>query len=181
MAGMTIRRLASLALLSVFLALPAHALADGSGSGSAAVVAVDAGVAPSSSDASVAPSSSDTGGAVVVAPPANATPTPASTVTNPADDPGGFIAQVKNAWSAGGWALLLLVLAVGACEGLSKIDSLKKLGAGRVSLVIGGVVAIGTALIGALTAKASWSAAIIAAGGAALAYWHQAGTDPAKA
>jgi hypothetical protein len=193
----------ALPLTFLFVASRADATA-GSGSGSAITASADAGVAPVA-DAGVAPVA-DAGvapvadaGAVAALPDAGAVVGSGSSgsvssggttgpdaglgsgVADPATDLGTFLGQVKDAQSHC-WGLEVLVLLVGAAEALSflgksaGIAALAFLGKGRVSIVLGAAGAVGTVAVAAYLKSASWSAAIVAAGGALLLYVHPAAT-----
>ena len=167
----SLRSLAFLAGIAVAVLIPSAALAQGSSD--------PAGAAPAMIDAGSGTSSASS---AIVAP----TPTPLpATLPDPAEHPDDFIAALKDA-KTHGWPLVILYGAVGLLE-LAAFFGKKKsiawlawLGKGRVSVVIGGGIAILTAAIVALAKSGTWSAAFIAMGFAATTYWHQAGTDPAK-
>lgn len=140
-------------------------------------------------DASADPIPGSGSAAVISAGSAVGSAASAPTVTVPSvtADPIAFFDQVKSLWHGGGWAVALLLGVVGVLElaawagGQTNISWLAWLGKGRVSLVIGGGVSVGVAMLGVLLGAGSWTAALAAAAAAALAYWHQAGTDPKKA
>lgn len=104
---------------------------------------------------------------------------------DPSTDAAAFVSDVANLWHSGGWAAALMLLVVGLLEltaSLGKnVPTLAWLGKGRISLVIGGATSVGVAALAALVAGGQWVAVLTAAVAAALAIWHQAGTDPTKA
>lgn len=106
-----------------------------------------------------------------------------STLPDPTTDPGSFI-QTLEAAKTHGWPFVFLIGLVGVLELAAtlgkKIPALAWLGKGRVSVVIAGATTIGLAGVAVLLHAGTWGAAMVAIGGAGLAYWHQAGTDPAK-
>lgn len=116
------------------------------------------------------------------APPPAATP---PVFHDPTTDPSAFVADIINLWHSGGWAAALMLLVVGLLEGAAalgkSIPGLAWLGKGRVSLVIGGATGVAAAALNALVGGGQWAAVLTALVAAALAFWHQAGTDPAKA
>lgn len=146
---------------------PCHA--DGSGSGSAAAL-VDAGVHDAGAIA-VPVDSGVTAGPVAIAPPAN-----------PVTDLTGYISELSNA-KANGWGVLLLVLVFGLCELAAKagsaVPALAWLGKGRISIVLGGGIAVAAASIAALSSSGTWLAAGYAAVAAFLLYAHPAAKDVA--
>lgn len=110
--------------------------------------------------------------------------TPAPTVHDVTTDPMAYVGDLAAAKKLG-WPALVLVIGVGLCEALAyfgkNVSALAWLGRGRWSLVIGGGLAILLAACNAALAGGAYTAIGSAALFAALAYWHQAGTDPAKA
>lgn len=147
-------------------------------------IGVEAGIAladsgaPAVTDAG-ASSSSGSGSA------AAAVPT-TSTMHDPATAPLQSLGDVSTLWKLGGWPLavlgaMYLLLELAAIFGKkTSIAALAWLGKGRVSTVIAGATAIAAAALNAVGAGGAWSAALAAAAVAGLAYWHPAGTDPAK-
>ena len=145
---------------------PCHA--DGSGS---AAVLVDAGVPHDAGPLAVSVDAGIATGPIVLAPP-----------VNPVTDPSGYISELANA-KANGWAALLMVIVFGLCEIAAKagstVPALAWLGKGRISIVIGGGIAVGAAAIAALSSSGTWLACGYAAVAAALLYAHPAAKDVA--
>lgn len=127
---------------------------------------------------------SDAGSAVASAPAPVHAATPTS-FPDPTANPVSFATDAINLWHSAGWPAAVMLLVVGLLEALAWLGKnyqpLAWLGTGRKSIAIGGGVAVGLAALNALLGGGSWSAVLSAAGAAGLAYWHQAGTDPAKA
>lgn len=104
---------------------------------------------------------------------------------NVTSDPIGFIADMKDLWHKGGWSLALMLGVIGALElavWLGKNNAtLAWLGKGRTTIVIGAAAATFAAMLNAMLGGGAWQSALVTGVGAGLAFWHQAGTDPAKA
>lgn len=108
----------------------------------------------------------------------------APTIHDPTQDPAGYLSDLEKAKS-NGWGLAILVGVFGLCEVLAaagkKFPKLAWLGKGRISVAIGAITAITATSIAKLADGGTWMAVAYTAVGAALLYWHPAGTDPAKA
>lgn len=118
------------------------------------------------------------------APPVVAVTTPTS-FPDPTTNPLGFADSVVSLWHSGGWATALMLVLVGLFEGAAALGknspTFAWLGKGRVSIGLAGGLAVATAALAALVGGGQWAAVLTALVTAALAFWHQAGTDPAKA
>jgi hypothetical protein len=102
---------------------------------------------------------------------------------DPTKQPLDFIQGLRDA-KTHGWSLVVLMGAWGVLEVLAfagahaNVPLLAKLGKGRASILIAGGVAVLAATYNALTsAGGSWTAALMAAAGAALFYAHPAAKD----
>lgn len=136
-------------------------------------------VAPVLADSVAAVSDAGVSAAVVTPPAA-----PVAPPVNPVANPAGYISELAQA-RASGWGVLLLVVVFGVCELAAAsgkdVPALMWLGSGRVSIVIGGGVAVTAAALAALASAGTWTAAGYAAIGAALLYLHPAAVDVAIA
>jgi hypothetical protein len=176
------------AAASTFLAPPASAQ---SGSGSATRDLV---IADGSGSAAVTPTviSQGSGSGVVVTTTDTVSGSGATTKTtialppDPIAHPLDFAMALKDAWSKS-WGLAIGFLVYALVEVLAwagkKQDNAKLawLGKGRISIVIGAAAATMPTFLAAITGAGAWGAFITAIVTSVAAFWHPAGTDPAKA
>lgn len=99
-------------------------------------------------------------------------------LVDPTSNPIGAFDQLsafahQNVWLAIGAGVYF------AAELLAKVPALSKLGDGRITLVLAGVVAVGGAVLQAVIAGGSMQAALFAGVAAVLAYVHPAAADVA--
>jgi hypothetical protein len=104
---------------------------------------------------------------------------------DPITHPAEFITDVTRLWHTGGWAVALLLITVGLLEVTAwvgkNLPSLAWLAKGRASIAIGGGLTVAVAALNAAASDGRWAAALSALVAVALAFWHNAGTDPNKA
>lgn len=102
-----------------------------------------------------------------------------STLHDPMANPVLAASDLAQFYKSGGWSLALLVGAYLLLELASKagdkISALAFLEKGRTKIVIAAAIAIAGAMVNSLALGGSWSAALAAAVGGALLYWHPAG------
>lgn len=115
-----------------------------------------------------------------------ADPITTSTIHDPSSAPLQAINDIDAAFHTG-WALGVLVLAyvlieLAARAGVTNgIPALAKLGQGRVSIALAGATAVVASMINSLALGGPWSSVLITGAGAALGYWHPAGTAKSSA
>lgn len=106
------------------------------------------------------------------------------TVINPVSDPNGFLSELAAFAHTNLWLAIALgaygVLEIAASAG-KNIAALAWLGKGRLTLVIGGGIAVIGAALSAYFGSASVQGALVAAVVAMAAYWHPQATEVAVA